>query len=163
MALDLDNSANGFLRRSLADGIASFGYRTRVYLLLGFPRPGGVGMNFPQPLPIAGFSYVVPRLSGEFELPDELFAGTPQCAVSPVDKAPSVDQMVVTSRREEPRRGREMNTATSFQSGELNPDTKSNQVVKHFTPRTPRSETRNLIAPLSQSQFNAQLVLSTNV
>jgi len=162
MALDLDNSANGFLRRSLADGIASFGYRTRVYLLLGFPRPGGVGMNFPQPLPIAGFSYVVPRLSGEFELPDELFAGTPQCAVSPVDKAPSVDQMVVTSRREEPRRGREMNTATSFQSGELNPDTKSNQVVEPLSPPIPRVETGNLVAPLLSSQSNSQQVMSAN-
>jgi hypothetical protein len=167
MARDLANSANGILRHSLADGMASFGYRTRVYSLLGFPRPGGVAMNFPKPLPIAGFSYVVPRFSGEFELPDDLLAGTPQraasLAASLVDKTPSVDRTVVTSRGEEPAaRGREMNTAANYQSGELKTNTKSNQVVEHLSPTIPRVETENLAPQLSPSQGNSQQVVPSN-
>jgi hypothetical protein len=160
MARDLASSANGILRHSLADGMASFGYRTRVYSLLGLARPGGVAMNFPKPLPIPGFSYVVPRFSGEFVLPDELFAGPPQRAAALAEKTPSVDRTVVTSRGEEPAaRRREMNTAANFQSGELKQNTKSHQVVEHLSATMPKVETGNLVPPLSPSQGSSQQVM----
>jgi len=76
MAPEIQLSQEGFLWRSLAQGAEPFHFRGRVRSLLGFPDSDGVEMIFSQPLPIAGFNYVVPRSSGEFEIPDEFFVNS---------------------------------------------------------------------------------------
>jgi hypothetical protein len=65
-------TVQGYLGRCLADGARPFLFRSRVRALLGLPLSGGVEMQFPKPLPIPGFGYVVRRLTGEFDLPDEM-------------------------------------------------------------------------------------------
>ena len=64
-------TSQGYLSRLLTDGARPFRYRSRVRGLLGLPEISGVQVNFPQPLPAAGFPYVRPRFTGEFEFPDE--------------------------------------------------------------------------------------------
>ena len=71
MGSNIGSPAKGYLYRLLADGARPFRYRSRVRTLLGFPECG-IEMNFSKPLPIAGFSYVVPRFMGEFEFPDDV-------------------------------------------------------------------------------------------
>src|SRR6266481_42296 len=80
MASETDGAVRGYLYRALADGARPFSYRGRVRALLGLPEPGGVQMNFPKPLPVAGLAYFRPRLTGEFDFPDELLALSPHSA-----------------------------------------------------------------------------------
>jgi hypothetical protein len=70
--------AKGYLHHCLSDGAEAFRYRGRVRALLGFPELTGIRVNFSKPLPVAGFQYVVPRFTGEFEFPDELLPGRPR-------------------------------------------------------------------------------------
>lgn len=76
MTPEMPPGEKGFLWRSLAQGAEPFHFRNRVRSLLGFPDSGSVEMIFSQPLPIAGFNYVVPQFSGEFEIPDEFFGSS---------------------------------------------------------------------------------------
>ena len=70
--------AKGYLYRLLADGALPFRYRGSVRSLLGLPELSGVEVNFSKRLPFGGFSYVVPRFSGEFEFPDEFLGSSPR-------------------------------------------------------------------------------------
>src|SRR6266404_2112355 len=89
MASNTEGVANGYLHGLLVDGARPFSYRGRVRALLGLPESGGVEMNFSKQLPIAGFSYVVPRFTGEFEFPDELLASSPRPVIYAEERAPS--------------------------------------------------------------------------
>jgi hypothetical protein len=73
MAPETRHSGKGYLRRSLAQGVEPFHFRSGVRALLGLPDSSGVEMNAPPSFPVAGFTYAFPQFSGEFEIPDEFF------------------------------------------------------------------------------------------
>src|ERR1035441_6451942 len=80
MGSNIGSPAKGYLYRLLADGARPFRYRSRVRTWLGVPDCG-IEMNFSKPLPIAGFSYVVPRFMGEFEFPDDVVSAASRLVV----------------------------------------------------------------------------------
>jgi hypothetical protein len=80
------------------------GFRSRVRSLLGLSHSDGVEMNFSNPLPIPGFTYVAPRFTGEFELPDELFTGGTRHVTRAEEITPSVGRSAGTPEQNEPYR-----------------------------------------------------------
>jgi hypothetical protein len=93
MASDGETAGKGYLHDLLAESTLPFRYRGRVRELLGQPDSGAV-MNFSKALPIAGFPYVVPRITGEFEFPDELLGTTARQATDAETRSISVGQSV---------------------------------------------------------------------
>jgi hypothetical protein len=90
MAPETQPSGKGFLWRCLAQGAEPFHFRNRVRSLLAFSDSDGVEMIFSQPLPMAGFNYVIPRFSGEFEIPDEFFGASQNCSRTPQPAVPNL-------------------------------------------------------------------------
>ena len=78
MASETDRTVKPYLHRVLADGVQPFRYRGHVRALLGLPEAGGVEMNFAKPLPIGGFAYLRPQITGEFNSGDEMPADNPR-------------------------------------------------------------------------------------
>jgi len=97
MVRETESGQKSYLQRSLAEGAKPFRFRGRVRSLLGRPHSDGVEVNFSNPLSIPGFTYVVPRSTGQFERPDELFTGGPRRATHAEEITPSIGCSAVTS------------------------------------------------------------------
>jgi hypothetical protein len=101
MANEVERGATGYFRRLLLNGATPFRYRSRVRALLGLPDNGGVQLHYAGPLPVAGFPYVVPRFTGEFEIPEPRAAGSPQAVVQTWEVEPSRPRSAPPTPREQ--------------------------------------------------------------
>jgi hypothetical protein len=103
MATDTDGAANGYLRRQLSDGTASFRYRGRIRTLLGHPESGSVESDYPT-LPVAGFTQRRPQFTGDFEFPDDLLTIRPHRVANAAELSPFVRTEVGSPGEVEPAR-----------------------------------------------------------
>jgi hypothetical protein len=90
MASETERAMKPYLHRVLADGIQPFHYRGRVRALLGHPDAGGVEMNFAKPLPVGGFAYLRPPITGELDVGDEMPADKPRRVAGFEDRRPPI-------------------------------------------------------------------------